>query len=98
MSKRSVVLVASVSIILVLSAGRERLGAVVEPSNVVNFIATDDAGPWFKCVGNGCVQAGTESLAIVQPHTPVKISVGSETNTVHTFSSLLFPEGADHMP
>ena len=24
----------------------------------VNFISTDEPGPWFKCVGNGCVTAG----------------------------------------
>jgi hypothetical protein len=64
----------------------------------VNFIATDEPGPWFKCVGNGCVPAGTESLAIVKPNTDVKITMGKETNTVHTFTSLLYPTGAKNMP
>jgi DNA-binding beta-propeller fold protein YncE len=67
-------------------------------SSVVNFIATDEPGPWFKCVGNGCVPAGTESLAIVAPNTAVKITIGKETNTVHTFTSLLYPTGATNMP
>jgi DNA-binding beta-propeller fold protein YncE len=67
-------------------------------ASVVNFIATDEPGPWFKCVGNGCVPAGTESLAIVAPNTVVKISIGKETNTVHTFTSLLYPTGATNMP
>lgn len=34
-------------------------------ASVVDFIATDEPGPWFKCVGNGCVPAGTESLGTV---------------------------------
>jgi len=67
-------------------------------SSVVNFIATDEPGPWFKCVGNGCVPANTESLAIVKPNTDVKITMGKESNTVHTFTSLLYPTGAKNMP
>ena len=67
-------------------------------ASTVNFIATDDPGSWFKCVGNGCVPAGTESLAIVAPNTVVKITMGTETNTVHTFTSLLYPTGATNMP
>ena len=74
------------------------LGKLAYAASVVNFIATDEPGPWFECVGNGCVKAGTQSLAVVQPNTTVKITVGNETNTVHTFSSLLFPTGASHMP
>lgn len=66
--------------------------------NTVNFIATDEPGPWFKCIGNGCVPAGTESLAIVPPKTNVKITMGKESNTVHTFTSLLYPTGAKNMP
>lgn len=64
----------------------------------MNFITTDDPGPWFQCVGTGCVPAGTQSLAVVPPNTSIKITVGNETNTVHTFTSLLFPAGAQHMP
>jgi DNA-binding beta-propeller fold protein YncE len=67
----------------------------------VNFHATDEPGPWFKCVGNGCVPkslALTESLAIVPPNTEVRITVGGQTNTVHTFTSLLYPTGATNMP
>lgn len=64
----------------------------------VNFISTDEPGSWFKCVGNGCVAAGTESLAIVAPNTVVKITAGKETNTVHTFTSLVYPTGAKNMP
>ena len=95
MSRRLCVLV---TFLLVLAAAAPFRDWLVQSANVVNFIATDDVGPWFKCVGDGCVPAGTESLAVVQPNTPIKISVGSETNTVHSFTSLVFPQGAEHMP
>src|SRR5262245_2677804 len=71
---------------------------LVHAAGVVNFIATDDVGPWFKCVGAGCVQAGTQSLAVVNPGTDVRITVGNESGTVHTFTSLVYPAGAQHMP
>jgi DNA-binding beta-propeller fold protein YncE len=74
------------------------LGGLVHAASVVDFIATDDVGPWFKCVGAGCVQAGTQSLAVVNPGTDVRITVGNESGTVHTFSSLVYPAGAQHMP
>jgi hypothetical protein len=74
------------------------LGGVAHAAGVVNFIATDDVGPWFQCVGAGCVPAGTQSLAVVQPGTDVRITVGNESNTVHTFTSLVFPAGAQQMP
>jgi hypothetical protein len=73
-------------------------GGIAHAASVVNFIATDNAGPWFKCVGAGCVPAGTESLAVVQPGTDVRITVGNESNTVHTFTSLVYPKGAQKMP
>ena len=77
---------------------RGGLGVIARAASVVNFIATDDVGPWFKCVGAGCVPAGTESLAVVQPGTDVRITVGNESNTVHTFTSLVYPAGAQQMP
>jgi len=68
----------------------------------VDFISTDEPGPWFKCVGPigvpGCVPAGSESLAIIHPNDVVKITNGTQTNSVHTFTSLLFPTGAPEMP
>lgn len=74
--------------------------------NTVKFIATDEPGPWFKCVGNGCVPAETQSLAIIKPGDTVQINNGTgttnvgadTTNTVHTFTSLLYPTGAANMP
>ena len=80
-----------VLIVLVVLAGAEArhdwLGPVVHAAGAVNFIATDDVGPWFQCVGAGCVQAGTQSLAVVSPGTDVRITVGNESGTVHTFTS-----------
>ena len=72
----------------------------------VNFLSTDEPGPWYKCVGAGCVPAGTQSLAVIAPGDTVKIDNGTgttnsgvdTTNTVHTFTSLLYPTGAANMP
>ena len=72
----------------------------------VNFLSTDEPGPWYKCVGAGCVPAGTQSLAVIAPGDTVKIDNGTgttnsgvdTTNTVHTFTSLLYPTGAVNMP
>ena len=69
-----------------------------QAASVVDFISTDEPGPWFKCVGAGCVPAGTQSLAIVPKNTAVRITNGTQTNSVHTFTSLLFPTGAANMP
>ena len=78
----------------------------------VKFIATDEPGPWFKCGEPndpnpyGCVNAGSQSLAVIAPDDYVQIdnglgidNVGTDTtNTVHTFTSLLWPTGAANMP
>jgi DNA-binding beta-propeller fold protein YncE len=92
--------VALVLIVLIgAGLGRGWLSGLAQAAGVVDFIATDEPGPWFQCVGGtGCVPAGTQSLAVVQSDDEVQITVGSETNTVHTFTSLLFPTGARHMP
>jgi len=88
----------AVMTIVLVGTNPRWLGGVAQAAGVVNFIATDDVGPWFQCVGAGCVPAGTESLAVVQPGTDVRITVGNESNTVHTFTSLVFPAGAQQMP
>jgi hypothetical protein len=88
-------------LLVVVGLGGTRRGwltGLVHAAGVVNFIATDDVGPWFQCVGAGCVPAGTQSLAVVSPGTDVRITVGNESNTVHTFTSLVYPAGAQHMP
>ena len=49
-------------LVVLAGAGARRAwpGGLVHAANEVNFIATDDVGPWFQCVGAGCVQAGTQ--------------------------------------
>src|SRR5687768_12891319 len=84
------------------------LWGTVSPSQAatVNFISTDEPGPWFKCVGAGCVLAGTQSLAVIGKGDTVQIDNGQgiantgtdTTNTVHTFTSLLYPTNAKNMP
>ena len=97
---RLLVLVVLVVLVVLGGAGARRAwpAGLVRAASVVNFIATDDVGPWFQCVGAGCVQAGTQSLAVVNPGTDVQITVGKESGTVHTFSSLIYPAGAHQMP
>lgn len=63
---------------------------------IVDFIATDEPGPWFKCASGPpfCVPAGTQSLAIVpaNQNTVVRFNIAApDTNTVHTYTSLLWP-------
>ncbi|MBC7838990.1 MAG: copper oxidase [Nitrospiraceae bacterium] len=87
-------------------------------AKTVEFISTDEPGPWFKCVTplidavqGGCVPeslALSKSVALIQPGDSVKlinntlpptnINGVDTTNTVHTFTSLLWPAGAANMP
>lgn len=86
--------------------GRGPLLQLVEArsSAAAVFQLNDGPGPWFRCAaGSGCVAAGTESLAVVSPGSVVRFIGGSETETVHTTSSLLWPltpdgRDADNMP
>jgi DNA-binding beta-propeller fold protein YncE len=83
----------------------------VEPVHAQGFAATfqlnDGPGPWFRCsAGSGCVSpeaVRTQSLAIVSPGSNIRFIGGSETETVHTTTSLLWPlkadnSNADNMP
>jgi DNA-binding beta-propeller fold protein YncE len=63
--------------------------------STVNFTITDDPGSWFRSEA-GPIGA-TQSLAVASPNTEVRFSM-SETNTVHTVTSLLWPTGARNMP
>jgi DNA-binding beta-propeller fold protein YncE len=88
-------------------------------AKTVNFISTDEPGPWFKCVSpgfdavkGGCVPkaaALSESVALMQPGDKIKLTNNTKlpannndgvdtTNTVHTFTSLLWPAEAKNMP
>src|SRR5215217_1972041 len=59
------------------------------------FQLTDNPGNWFD---SGTSIAGTRSLIVAQPGDTVRFEVGTQTNTVHTASSLLWPTGASQMP
>jgi DNA-binding beta-propeller fold protein YncE/plastocyanin len=67
--------------------------------------------PFIDAVQGGCVPksiAFSESVALIQPGDTVRLTNGTvpatnndgvdTTNTVHTFTSLLYPTGAVHMP
>ena len=99
--------IAVVAGVLALGAwlGREPVAELVQaqaPAAV--FQLNDGPGPWFRCAsGSGCVAAGTQSLAVVSPGSVVKFIGGSETETVHTTTGLLWPltaggADADNMP
>lgn len=61
--------------------------------NEVNFALTDNPGRWFD---TGTEIAGTRSLAVATPG--VKVNFSGQSNTVHTRTSLVFPERAAGMP
>ena len=85
------------AVMVLLVAGGIGVGRAT--SDVVQFEATDDPGSWFKCVGGvGCVPAGTNSLAVIKPGDTVRITLGAQTDTSHTFTSLVYPKGAPGMP
>ena len=104
MKKLFIVLSATVTVCLIawvlFGLWNQPLSQAATPNIVVNFIATDDPGPWFHCPSGtpGCVAAGTQSLAVIQKGDTVQITNGVQTNTVHTFTSLLWPTGAQNMP
>jgi DNA-binding beta-propeller fold protein YncE len=62
--------------------------------NRVEFDLTDQPGVWFRNTAGAI--AGTRSLAVAQPGVEVRFS--GRSHTVHTMSSLLWPEGAAGMP
>lgn len=81
--------------------GRILLGPKDEPG-LVTFEITDEPGSWFRSArGDAIVGLGvgikTKSLEVIAPGSSVNF-VMSDTNAVHTISSLLWPTGAHHMP
>jgi hypothetical protein len=99
--------IAAVVSVLLLGAwlGRAPLVELVQAQSFgAVFQLNDGPGPWFRCAaGSGCVAAGTQSLAVVSPGSVVRFFGGSETETVHTTTSLLWPltaggADADNMP
>jgi DNA-binding beta-propeller fold protein YncE len=59
------------------------------------FQLTDNPGNWFD---SGTNIAGTRSLIVARSGDRIRFEVGTQTNTVHTATSLLWPTGAGQMP
>jgi DNA-binding beta-propeller fold protein YncE len=72
------------------AAQNQARGAVVH-----TFQLTDNPGNWFD---SGTDIAGTRSLMVARPGDTIRFEVGSQSNTVHTATSLLWPTGAAKMP
>ncbi|SFE07403.1 multicopper oxidase domain-containing protein [Nitrosomonas sp. Nm166] len=87
--------------------GRILLGPKDEPG-LVTFEVTDEPASWFRSARGDAIAAltdangisldiKTKSLEVISPGSSVNF-VMSDTNAVHTISSLLWPTGAHHMP
>jgi DNA-binding beta-propeller fold protein YncE len=72
------------------AADNQARGAVVH-----TFQLTDNPGNWFD---SGTDIAGTRSLMVARPGDTIRFEVGTQSNTVHTATSLLWPTGAAKMP
>jgi len=71
-------------------------GGASTPSNgLVTFEITDEPGHWFKATNP--LTATEQSLQLARPGDSVQF-IMSQTNTVHTITSLLWPTGAEHFP
>lgn len=71
-------------------------GSSGSSDNRVRFDLTDEPGRWFKNQAGDITGSGTQSLAVGTPG--VRVDFGIQSNTVHTVTSLIFPEGAQGMP
>ena len=81
--------------------GRILLGTKDEPG-LVTFEVSDEPASWFRSArGDAIYGLGldikTKSLEVMSPGSSVNF-VMSDTNGVHSISSLLWPTGAAHMP
>lgn len=85
------------SILSVLTVALFTIGPIssaqADDNDRVEFDVTDIPGHWFD-TGNNI--AGTRSLAVASPDVEVKFR--GDSNTVHTYTSLLYPTGAANMP
>ncbi len=90
-------------------AGATPYGAILLSENttdpgVVTFEISDEPGSWFRSARGGAIvdptgplgaaNIKTQSLEVIAPGSSVHF-VMSDTNTVHTVTSLLWPSGAD---
>ncbi|HEV7930002.1 MAG TPA: multicopper oxidase domain-containing protein, partial [Nitrosospira sp.] len=67
---------------------------------LVTFIISDQPSSWFRSARADTifsVTGGTRSLEVLPPGGSVNF-IMSDTNTVHTITSLIWPSGAPHLP
>lgn len=81
--------------------GRILLGQKDEPG-LVTFEITDEPASWFRSARGDAIiglpyDIKTKSLEVIAPGSSVNF-IMSDTNGVHTMSTLLWPTGAHHMP
>ncbi|MFO7579153.1 MAG: beta-propeller fold lactonase family protein [Nitrosomonas halophila] len=81
--------------------GRILLGPEDVPG-VVTFEVSDEPASWFRSARGDAIvglpfDIKTKSLEVIAPGSSVNFTM-SDTNAVHTISSLLWPSGAEHMP
>ena len=67
--------------------------------DVATFTVSDEPGTWFKSARGEALAPITvsESLEVVLPDSDVNF-IMTDTSTRHTITSLIYPEGATHMP
>jgi DNA-binding beta-propeller fold protein YncE len=78
------------------SSGSGSSGSGSGDENRVKFDVTDTPGRWFKNQAGDITNSGTQSLAVGTPG--IRVDFGIQSNTVHTITSLIFPENAQNMP
>jgi DNA-binding beta-propeller fold protein YncE/FtsP/CotA-like multicopper oxidase with cupredoxin domain len=67
---------------------------------LVTFIISDQPSSWFRSARADVIfdiTKGTRSLEVLSPGGSVNF-IMSDTNTVHTITSLIWPSGAPHLP
>lgn len=69
------------------------VASALASGNEVKFSLTDNPGRWLD---TGTDLAGTRSLAVATPG--ARVNFAGQSNTVHTRTSLIFPESAARMP
>ena len=73
--------------------------STITGSNFVTFQVTDEPGIWFNNIANlnGLIPELGGSLGILNPGGTAHF-IMTDTNTVHTITSLLWPSGSTNMP
>ena len=82
--------------------GNILLGTKPNEPGVVTFEVSDEPASWFRSARGDAIvglpfDIKTKSLEVIYPGSSVNF-IMSDTNGVHTISSLLWPTGAQHMP